>query len=87
VARYRISIKRSAVRELEAVAQKGDRQRLVARIEALGNNPRPPSCEKLAGYTGGYRVRQGDYRVVYTIDDAERIVVIVKVGHRREVHR
>jgi mRNA interferase RelE/StbE len=87
VARYRLAIKRSAVRELEAVAQKGDRQRLVARIEALGNNPRPPGCQKVAGHAGGYRVRQGDYRLIYTIDDTERIVVIVKVGHRREVYR
>jgi mRNA interferase RelE/StbE len=72
---------------LEAVAQKGRRQRLVARIEALGNNPRPSGCEKLAGYAGGYRVRQGDYRMVYTVDDAERLIVIVKIGHRREVYR
>jgi len=87
VAKYNLSIKRSAARELGAVAQKGDRQRLVARIEALGNNPRPPGCEKLAGYADRYRVRQGDYRVVYTVDDAERIVVIFKIGHRREVYR
>lgn len=87
MARYRVSIKRSASRELESVAQKGDRQRLVTRIEALGSNPRPPGCEKLAGYTDRYRVRQGDYRVVYSVDDGERIVVIFKIGHRREVYR
>ena len=87
MARYRLSIKRSAARELEAVAQKTDRQRLVARIEALAENPRPSGCEKLAGHSDRYRVRQGDYRVVYSIDDAERIVLIAKVGHRREVYR
>ena len=87
MARYSLSIKRSAARELEAVAQKGDRQRLVARIESLGSNPRPPNCEKLAGYVDRYRVRQGDYRVVYTVDDAERSVMIFKIGHRREVYR
>ena len=87
MARYRLSIKRSAARELEAVAQKTDRQRLVARIEALAEDPRPSGCEKLAGRSDRYRVRQGDYRVVYSVDDAARIVQIVKVGHRREVYR
>lgn len=87
MARYNLQIKRSASKELEAVAQKSDRQRLVSRIQALAANPRLPGCEKLAGHAGRYRVRQGDYRVVYSIDDAEQIVVIVKVGHRREVYR
>lgn len=87
MARYRVAIKRSAARELEAVSQKGDRQRLVAQIEGLAGNPRPPGCEKLAGFDDRYRVRQGDYRVVYAIDDAARVVVIFKVGHRREIYR
>lgn len=87
MARYRLSIKRSAARELEAVAQKADRQRLVARIEALARDPRPPGCDKLAGHSDRYRIRQGDYRVVYSIDDAEHVVLVVKVGHRREVYR
>jgi mRNA interferase RelE/StbE len=87
VARYRLSIKQSAARELEDVAQKRDRQRLVARIEALAENPRPAGCEKLAGHSSRYRVRQGDYRIVYSVDDAERVVLIVKVGHRREIYR
>ena len=87
MARYRLSIKRSAARELEAVAQKTDRQRLVARIEALAEDPRPSGCEKLAGHSDRYRVRQGDSRVVYSVDAAERVVLIVKVGHRREVYR
>ena len=87
MARYRVSIKRSAARELEAVAPKDDRRRLVARIEGLSGNPRPAGCEKLAGYADRYRVRQGNYRVVYTVDDVERVVVVFKVGHRREVYR
>lgn len=87
MARYSLSIKRSAAKELEGVAQKADRQRLVARIEALAGNPRPPGCEKLAGYSDRYRVRQGDYRVVYSIDDAEHAVLVVRIGHRREVYR
>jgi mRNA interferase RelE/StbE len=87
VAKYSLSIKRAAAQELEAVAQRSDRQRLVARIEALAEDPRPAGCEKLAGQSDRYRVRQGDYRVVYSVDDAERVVLIVKVGHRREVYR
>ena len=87
MARYRLSIKQSAAKELEAVARRTDRQRLVARIEALAGDPRPPGCEKLAGHSGRYRVRQGDYRVVYSVDDGDRVVLIVKVGHRREVYR
>ena len=87
MAKYRVYIKRSASRELEAVAQKIDRQRLTARIQALARAPRPSGCEKLAGYDDRYRVRQGDYRVVYAVDDAQRIVTIFKIGHRREVYR
>jgi len=87
VGRYNLRIKRSAAKELEGVAQKGDRQRLVARIQALSTEPRPPGCEKLSGYADRYRVRQGDYRVVYAVDDGEQIVLIVKIGHRREVYR
>lgn len=87
MARYRLSIKRSAARELEAIAHKADRQRPVARIEALAEDPRPPGCEKLARHSGRYRARQGDFRVVYSVDDAQRVILVVKVGHRREVYR
>jgi len=86
--RYSVSIKRTAARELEAVARKGDRQRLVARIRGRSQAIHAhPACEKLAGHTYAYRVRQGDYRVLYTVDDAERSVVVFKIGHRREVYR
>jgi mRNA interferase RelE/StbE len=87
VARYRLSIKASAARELEAVDRKGDRQRLVTRIQGLATDPRPPGCEKLAGHADRYRVRQGSYRVVYSVDDAEHVVTVFKVGHRRDVYR
>jgi len=85
VASYRLQIKPSAVKELEAVALK-DRKRLVARMRRLGKDPRPPGCEKLSGHEK-YRVRRGDYRILYSVDDAEGAVVIVKVGHRRDVYR
>ena len=87
MARYRVYIKRSAAKELEGVAQKSDRQRLTVRIQRLAGQPRPPGCEKLAGYEDRIRVRQGDYRVVYSIDDAHQIVTIFKIGHRRDVYR
>ncbi len=87
MARYSVSIKRSGAKELESVAAKNARQRLTRRIRSLAEEPRPHGCEKLAGYADRYRVRQGDYRVVYSVDDVERTVTIFKIGHRREVYR
>ena len=85
MASYSLLIKRSAAKELEAVPLK-DRRRIVARIQALATEPRPPGIEKLSG-AEKYRVRQGDFRVLYTIDDSTRSVLIVKIGHRRDVYR
>jgi mRNA interferase RelE/StbE len=85
VASYRLLIKRSAVKELEALPAK-DRRRIVPRIEGLASEPRPHGCEKLSGLEQ-YRVRQGDYRVVYGVDDEARVVIVVKIGHRRDVYR
>jgi mRNA interferase RelE/StbE len=85
VASYSLLIKRAAAKELEAVPLK-DRRRIVARIQLLATEPRPPGIEKLSG-AEKYRVRQGDYRILYTIDDPTRSVVIVKIGHRRDVYR
>ncbi len=82
---YKIQIKPSAVKELEALPNK-DLSRVVRRIQGLADNPRPPGCEKLSGEEK-YRIRKGSYRVVYAISDDERTVVVVKVGHRREVYR
>lgn len=60
---------------------------LVRRIAALAVDPRPSGCEKLGGHTDRYRMRQGPYRVVYSVDDTTLIVEVVRVGHRREVYR
>ena len=85
---YRLLIKTSARKELEAVGPaRSDRQRVVRRIEALSVDPRPPGCEKLRGSDDRYRVRQGRYRVIYAVDDAARTVTVVKIGHRRDVYR
>jgi mRNA interferase RelE/StbE len=87
VALYKLSIKPTAGKELEAVGSKADRTRIVAKISALATNPRPHGSEKLAGYDDRYRIRQGDYRVVYEIDDGASHVTIYKIGNRREVYR
>jgi len=85
VASYKVLIKPSAVKDLEPLPKK-DRQRIVKRIQSLGVEPRPQGCEKLSG-ADKYRVRQGDYPVVYSIDDQAQTLLVVKVGHRREVYR
>jgi mRNA interferase RelE/StbE len=87
VASYKLSIKPSAGKELEAVGSKADRTRIVSKIAGLATNPRPHGSEKLAGYDDRYRIRQGNYRVVYEIDDNASHITIYKIGHRREVYR
>ena len=87
MAEYRLLLKTSAAKEIEAIDSKGDRRRIVERIGALGLNPRPQGSEKLAGYDDRYRVRQGQFRIVYLIDDARREVTIFKVGNRKDVYR
>ena len=87
MASYSLSIKPSAGKELEAVGAKVDRQRIVAKIQALSADPRPRGSDKLAGYDDRYRIRQGNYRIVYLIDDEASLVTIYKIGHRRDVYR
>ncbi len=82
---YRLTIKPSAAKELEDLPRR-DRSRIVRRITQLATDPRPPGCEKLSGYDQ-YRVRQGRLRVVYSIDDAASSVLVVKIGHRRDIYR
>lgn len=87
MAGYSLLIKPSAGKELDAIDSKADRQRIVSRIQSLGDEPRPQGSEKLAGFSDRYRIRQGQYRVVYLIDDARREATVFKIGHRREVYR
>ena len=87
MAGYSLSIKPAAMDEIETMSVKRDRQRVVRRIAALAAEPRPRGCEKLAGASSVYRVRQGPYRIIYLVDDAARTVDVLKVGHRREVYR
>jgi mRNA interferase RelE/StbE len=78
-------IKPSAAKELEALPPP-DRKRAVSKIQRLATEPRPVGAEKLSGLEK-YRIRQGDYRILYLIDDRESSVVIIKIGHRSEVYR
>ena len=82
---YSVLVKRDAEKELRRLPRR-DLRRLVDRIAALAVEPRPTGVEKLSTLER-YRVRQGDYRVVYEIDDQARTVIVVKIGHRREVYR
>ncbi|MEX2150003.1 MAG: type II toxin-antitoxin system RelE/ParE family toxin [Steroidobacteraceae bacterium] len=87
MAAYRLLIKASAGRELDRLGSKSDRRRIVERIQALADDPRPRGCEKLAGYADRFRIRQGNYRVVYLVDDHRREVTVFKVGDRKDVYR
>jgi mRNA interferase RelE/StbE len=83
---YAVLLAPSAERQLKAL-DKPLQQRISKRLTRLGDNPRPPGVDKLAGEDNLYRVREGEYRVIYTIQDKELIVLVVKIGHRKEVYR
>jgi mRNA interferase RelE/StbE len=82
---YRLEVKRSAAKEI-ADLPKAECQRVVAKIQLLARAPRPQGCEKLSG-AEKYRIRQGNYRILYEIDDSTKSVTIVKVGNRKEIYR
>ena len=86
MARYSVRLKKSAVKELEAISTKADRLRIVKRIQALADNPRPCGSQKLSGYER-YRIRQVRYRILYSIKDRELIVYVIKIGDRKDVYR
>ncbi|MBD3867349.1 MAG: type II toxin-antitoxin system RelE/ParE family toxin [Acidobacteria bacterium] len=86
MANYKVFIKRSAARELKAIDSRKDRRRLVEKIRSLADDPRPPGCQKLSG-SEKYRIRQGSYRIVYSIQDERLIVMVVRVAHRKDAYR
>lgn len=90
MAGYSIFFRKSVQKDLSGIPKK-DVGKILDRIKDLENDPRPPGCEKLTGQklTGQlrYRLRQGKYRIVYSIQDNELTVWIVTVGHRRDVYR
>lgn len=85
MARFELRFKPSVIKDLRGIP-KTEVRRLLSRIEALRDDPRPVGCEKLTGREL-YRIRQGVYRVVYSVDDEHVVIEVIKVGHRREVYR
>ncbi len=83
--KYSLEIKQSAQKELDALDDTLF-TRIDRKILALADNPRPAGCKKLKGYKDQWRVRVGDWRVVYLIDDAAKLISITRVAHRREVY-
>ncbi len=85
MASYKLVFKKSVAKDLRTIPDP-DLKRILARMRTLAEDPRPPGTEKLSG-EDKYRLRQGNYRILYTVNDADICVVIVKVSHRREVYR
>jgi len=85
VAKYKIQIKSSAVKELNKLPKK-DLKKVVLKIQALSEDPRPSGCEKLSG-DEKYRIRHGNYRIIYAIQDEILVVYVVKIGHRRDIYK
>lgn len=85
MAKYFLEIKQSAQKELDALDD-ALFTRIDRKILALADNPRPAGCKKLKGYKDQWRFRVGDWRVLYIIDDAEKLVIITRMAHRREVY-
>jgi mRNA interferase RelE/StbE len=84
-ASYKIFVKKSAEKELRQIPAK-DLSKVVEKLKSLAQNPRPHGVEKMEGGER-YRLRQGDRRMIYLIDDAEKLVTVIKVGNRKEVYR
>jgi mRNA interferase RelE/StbE len=83
---YRIFLERAAERELRRLSRE-IHNRIIRAIQGLVADPRPPGCRKLTGTQNDWRIRVGDYRVVYEIDDKAQVVRVNRVRHRREVYR
>lgn len=83
---YRIELSPAAARQLRKLDGPA-RRRVQAAVELLASDPRPPSAKKLVGGDGEWRVRTGDYRIVYEIHDGVLVVLVLAVGHRREIYQ
>jgi len=85
MAKYDVVLRKSVLKDLDDIPKK-DVKRIMSAIGSLADNPRPPQSKKLSGHDR-YRLRQGVYRIIYSIEDDKLIVCVVKVGRRREVYR
>ena len=84
--KYSLRIKKSARKELLSIATKADRRRVIRRIESLADNPRPPGALKLSGLER-YRIRQGRYCILYTIEDSLLVIQVIKIGDCKDGYR
>ena len=82
---YSIEILRSAQKQLSKINRQ-DQDRIISSIESLANNPRPDGCKKLSGRPA-WRIRIGSYRVIYELQDEKLIVLVIRIGHRRDIYR
>ena len=82
---YRIELKPSAVRALSNLPKK-DQRRISAKIDSLAKNPRPRGTEKIEGREDLYCIRSGDYRIIYQVQARVLLILVVKIGHRREIY-
>lgn len=83
---YSVELTTGAEKQLDKLPD-ATRNRIIDVLERLGENPRHPGIKKLAGEEGLYRVRAGDHRIVYRVEDNRLLVLVVKIGHRREIYR
>jgi len=84
--RYTVEFTASALREFKTL-DRAVQHRIAPRIDELAKNPIPPGAKKLRGEPSHYRIRVGDYRIIYRIEGSRVAIVVVKIGHRREVYR
>lgn len=87
IPRYAVYLKPAAERALKKIGDRTARRRIVRAIDGLATTARPPQAVRIQGADGLLRIRTGDYRIIYAVEDADRTVLIAAIGHRREVYR
>jgi mRNA interferase RelE/StbE len=83
---YRVEVSATAERQLRKLSR-ADQVRLIRAMQALSIDPRPPGCRKLSGYDDIFRVRVGRYRILYSIEDRRLVIIVLKVGDRKDIYR
>ena len=86
MARYSLEISRTAEKQLRKLPAE-DRRRVARAMLALGEEPRPPGSRKLTGYDDVFRIRAGVYRIIYSISGRRLVIIILKIGHRKDIYR
>jgi mRNA interferase RelE/StbE len=86
MAKYRIDVSATAERQIRKLPR-ADQVRIIRVIQALASDPHPPGCRKLSGYDDVFRIRIGRYRVLYAIEDRRLVIIVLKVGDRKDVYR